>query len=430
MPTGSLTRESGPLAGFFLSLMYETHGSVMDGGRLNGRKIILGVTGGIAAYKAAELLRLFRKAGAEVQVLMTRDAARFITPLTLGTLSEREVLTEIFPDNADGTWTRHIELGMWADLFVIAPLTAQTLARLAHGFCDSMLTAVALAARCPVLACPAMDHDMYLNPSTRRNLGLLTEYGYHLMEPGYGELASGLIGTGRLPEPSEILERAASIIEHHGSMTGRRVVVTAGPTQEAIDPVRFISNGSTGTMGFELAAAAARRGATVTLVSGPTLLETPPAVQRRNVISARQMLDVVLEHRDADVFIMAAAVSDYAPAETSPLKRKKGEGSETITFERTPDILETIGRERRPDQLLVGFALETHDGLSNARKKLERKGLDWIVLNEIGEPGVGFGTGTNRVSVCGRDGSVLEIGLSPKRQVAETILDLVISQGK
>jgi phosphopantothenoylcysteine decarboxylase / phosphopantothenate---cysteine ligase len=400
----------------------------MENGRLAGRKILLGVSGGIAAYKAAELVRLFKKSGAEVQVLMTRDAARFITPLTLGTLSEREVLSEVFPENPQGSWTRHIELGLWADLFVIAPATAQTLARLAHGFCDSMLTAAALAARCPVLACPAMDHDMYLNPSVRRNLAILTEYGYHLMEPAYGELASGLIGTGRLPEPAEIFERAASMIERRDSLAGRKVLVTAGPTREAIDPVRFISNGSTGTMGFELAAAAARRGADVTLVAGPTFLETPPGVERRDVVSAEEMLEAVLEQRDADVIIMAAAVSDYAPAETFPLKRKKKEGSETITFERTPDILETIGRERRPDQLLVGFALETNDGLSNARKKLDRKKLDWIVLNEIGDPGVGFGTGTNRVTVCGRDGSATEIGLHPKRQIAESILDVVLPQ--
>ncbi|MEO1477977.1 MAG: bifunctional phosphopantothenoylcysteine decarboxylase/phosphopantothenate--cysteine ligase CoaBC, partial [Bacteroidota bacterium] len=253
-----------------------------EGQSLKGKRLLLGVTGSIAAYKAAELVRALKKAGAEVQVLMTRDAARFITPLTLGTLSEREVLVEIFPENATGSWTKHVHLGLWADLFVVAPATATTLSKLAHGVCDSMLTATALSARCPLLVCPAMDHDMWLHPATQRNLGLLREDGVHILDPEHGELASGLIGQGRLPEPNAIAAHVAALLGEledeaiPQTLAGQTVLVTAGPTREPLDPVRFLSNPSTGTMGYALAAAAAERGADVTLVSGPTTLATPP----------------------------------------------------------------------------------------------------------------------------------------------------------
>ncbi len=403
---------------------------------LQGRKILLGVSGSIAAYKAAELVRLLKKAGAEVQVLMTRDAARFITPLTLGTLSEREVLTEIFPDNEAGSWTKHVHLGLWADLFVVAPATATTLAKLAAGLCDSMLTAVALSARCPLLVAPAMDHDMVGHPATQRNLRTLRADGVEVIEPEHGELASGLVGTGRLPEPETLFDRIVAKLDavdaqtqarRSGALAGRHVLVTAGPTHEPLDPVRFLTNGSTGTMGFALAAAAARRGATVTLISGPTTLETPDGVRRLDVTSADEMHDAVQQHADADLIVMAAAVADYTPAEPSDRKIKKNGDALTLRLRRTPDILAALGEQKRAGQILVGFALETHRGLDHARGKLERKNLDWIVLNHANEAGAGFGPGTNRVTLLGRDGSREDLPQMPKPDVAEAILDRVLA---
>jgi phosphopantothenoylcysteine decarboxylase / phosphopantothenate---cysteine ligase len=414
---------------------------------LSTKKIVLGVTGSIAAYKAAELVRLLRKAGAEVQVLMTPDAARFIAPLTLGTLSGREVLIGLFPEGGDageGSWTRHVELGLWADLLVVAPATATTLARLAAGVCDSMLTATALSRRCPMLLCPAMDHDMWRHPATQRNIQTLRADGAEVMPPDSGELASGLIGEGRLPEPEAILARiTAQLVATSPSgqpagdgaggghqeqpLAGITVLVTAGPTREAIDPVRFLSNGATGTMGFALAEAAAARGARVTLVAGPTALPTPPGVDRVDVTSADEMYTAAMEHAGADLVIAAAAVADYAPAEPSDRKAKKGEGDLVLRLRRTPDILAAIGQQRRPGQTLVGFALETHDGEAHARDKLRRKRLDWVVLNYANEEGAGFGTGTNRVVLLGRDGSAQEVPQLPKRELAERLLDTVVA---
>lgn len=411
---------------------------------LAGRKVLLGVTGSIAAYKAAEIVRLLKKAGAEVQVLMTPDAARFITPLTLGTLSEREVLTGIFPDNEQGSWTKHVSLGLWADLFVVAPATAQTLAKMAHGFSDSMLTATALAARCPLLVCPAMDHDMYLHPATQVNLDRLRSYGYEVMAPGYGELASGLIGHGRMPEPEEIFHRITEKIRvqteqtdqpaappespRANTLAGKHVLVTAGPTREPIDPVRVITNHSTGTMGYTIAEAAARRGARVTLVSGPTALDTPDGVERINVTTAEEMYDAVHAHRDADLVVMAAAVADYTPIDPAPTKLKKKDDELTIHLRRTPDILASLGAQKQPGQVLVGFAMETDNGLANARRKLASKNLDWIVLNNVKENGAGFGTGTNRVTLIDRDGHTEDLPVLPKRQVAERLLDRILAE--
>lgn len=396
---------------------------------LASRKIALGVTGSIAAYKAAELVRLLKKAGAEVQVLMTPDAARFITPLTLGTLSGREVLVEIFPENAEETWTQHVELGLWADLLVVAPATATTLAKLAAGICDSMLTATALSRRCPMLLSPAMDLDMYVHPATQRNLRTLREDGAEVIEPEEGPLASGLVGVGRLPEPETLF---AYIVERLGAATGplagQKVLVTAGPTREAIDPVRFLSNGSTGTMGYALAEAAARRGAEVVLVSGPTALAAPPGVTRIDVTSAEEMHAAAQQHAEADIVLAAAAVSDYTPAEPSERKLKKDAAEEALTLRlrRTPDVLAALGAEKREGQTLVGFALETDDGLANARAKLEAKNLDWIVLNEAGAPGAGFGPGTNIVTLLGRDGSERALPRMPKREVAEALLEHIL----
>ncbi|ACY46922.1 bifunctional phosphopantothenoylcysteine decarboxylase/phosphopantothenate--cysteine ligase CoaBC [Rhodothermus marinus] len=396
---------------------------------LEGRHLLLGVTGSIAAYKAAELVRLFKKAGAEVQVVMTPDATRFITPLTLGTLSEREVLVDLFPENEPGSWTKHVHLGRWADLAVVAPATAQTLARLAHGFCDTMLAATLLSARCPVLLCPAMDHDMYHHPATQRNLELLRRYGYEILPPEFGELASGLKGDGRLPDPERIAAHVAALLARRHSLAGKHVLVTAGPTREMIDPVRCLTNPSTGTMGFALARAAARRGARVTLVTGPTLLPTPPGVTRIDVTSAQEMYEVVLQHADtADFVFMAAAVADYTPVETAPSKLKKEADELVLRLRRTPDILAELGRRRRPDQVLVGFAMETDNALENAREKLRRKNLDWIALNRLNEPGAGFGTGTNRLTLLHRSGHLEELPLLPKDEAAEALLDRVLRE--
>ncbi len=316
---------------------------------LAGKKLVLGVTGSIAAYKAADLVRQLVKAGAEVQPVMTAAAARFLPPLTVATLAKREVLSELFPEAgaAQTAWTKHVDLGLWADGVVIAPATAQTLAKLAGGFCDSMLTAVVLSARCPVLVAPAMDHDMWGHPATQRNVRQLQADGVAVVPPAHGELASGLVGDGRLPEPADLVRQIDEWLTPAGparrSLAGRHVLVTAGPTREALDPVRFLSNGSTGVMGFALAEAARQRGARVTLVAGPVALATPPGVDRVDVTTADDMLEAALAHADADLVIAAAAVGDYAPAEPSDQKIKKGEGDLTLTLRRTPDVLAALG---------------------------------------------------------------------------------------
>ena len=392
------------------------------------RRVLLGVSGGIAAYKTAELVRLFKKAGAEVRVVMTPDASRFVTPLTLGTLSENEVFIEIFPENESGSWTKHVALGLWADLFIVAPATAQTVSKLANGACDSMLTAVALTARCPLLVCPAMDHDMYIHAATKQNLETLKSRGVHVMDAEHGALASGLIGQGRLPEPASIFERAIGMLaqrasERPGPWKGKKVLVTAGPTREAIDPVRYISNHSTGTMGYEIARSAARRGADVVLVSGPTALQTPEHVRRIDVVSTKNMYDAVMQHRDADIVIMVAAVADFTPAAPTASKIKKTGASLALQLEPTIDILASFGAQKSEKQLLVGFALETDNGLDNAQSKLERKHLDWIVLNNPNEAGAGFGTGTNRVTLIGKNGKTVDLPKMSKDEVSEAILE-------
>ena len=394
---------------------------------LTGKRIVLGITGSIAAYKAAELTRGLVRAGAEVQPLMTPSAARFITPLTISTLAKREVLIEVFPEAGADTWTKHVELGLWADGIVIAPATAQTLAKLAGGFCDSMLTAVVLSARCPVLVAPAMDHDMWQHPATRRTLDTLRADGVTIVPPEHGELASGLVGDGRLPEPAALVETIDAWLSAHAddSLRGVRVLITAGPTREAIDPVRFLSNGSTGTMGFALAEVAAARGADVTLLAGPVALPTPQGVKRIDITSADDLLREALALADADLVIAAAAVADYAVADPSDRKFKKSDDALTLALRRTPDVLATLGTQKRDGQTLVGFALETHDGEAHARAKLSRKNLDWIALNHASEPGAGFGTGTNRVTLLGADGARVEIPMAPKREVAEALLDAV-----
>ncbi|MCS3678383.1 phosphopantothenoylcysteine decarboxylase/phosphopantothenate--cysteine ligase [Salinibacter ruber] len=403
---------------------------------LSGRCVVLGVTGSIAAYKAAPLVRHLKKAGAEVQVLMTPDAERFVTPLTLGTLSEKEVLTDIFPENEEGSWTKHVTLGQWGDLFVVAPATAQTVAKLAHGFCDSMLTATALSARCPLLVCPAMDRDMYQHAATQDNLERLREIGYEVMPAAHGELASGLVGQGRMPEPEAILKRVAEMLEETeapgappgASQAGHDVLVTAGPTREPIDPARVLTNPSTGTMGYALAEAAAARGASVTLVTGPTALSPPPDVEVVSVETAEEMNEAVQARRtDADYVFMAAAVADYAPADPSTSKRKKTDDDRVLHLRRTPDILQTLGEHKQPGQVLVGFALETDDLLDNARRKRDEKNLDWVVVNDPTEDGAGFGASTNRVTLLRPDGATENLPRMPKAEVAEALLDRVLA---
>jgi phosphopantothenoylcysteine decarboxylase/phosphopantothenate--cysteine ligase len=394
-------------------------------GELQGKRLLLGVSGSIAAYKAAEIVRALCKLDAEVQVLTTRDAAQFVTTTTLSTLSNRPVLTELTDSGEKGTWTKHISLGHWADLFLVAPATAQTVAKLAHGFADNMLTATALAARCPVLVCPAMDHDMYVHSAVKTNLHTLQDLGYEVLEPGYGELASGLVGVGRLPDIEEILERLAELLP--GELRGKHALVTAGPTHEPIDPVRVVSNHSTGTMGFTLAKDLARRGARVTLVTGPTLLDTPDHVHRVDVLTSAEMLETVLVHQNADFVFMAAAVADYTPAEFYPSKIKKAADQLVLKLRRTTDILAELGKHRQEHQTLVGFAMETENDLTNARRKLVEKNLDWIVLNNLTEDGAGFGTGTNRVTLLGKDGSSYPLSVMPKKKVARALLDRILA---
>ncbi|HRK73883.1 MAG TPA: bifunctional phosphopantothenoylcysteine decarboxylase/phosphopantothenate--cysteine ligase CoaBC, partial [Rhodothermales bacterium] len=332
-----------------------------------------------------------------------------------------------FPENEAGSWTKHITLGLSADLLVIAPATAQTIAKLAHGFCDSMLTATALAARCPVMVCPAMDHDMYEHPATRRNLEILRGYGYTIIEPEHGALASGLVGKGRLPEPVHILEAIQAFLHPEKPLVGEHLLLTAGPTREAIDPVRYISNHSTGTMGYALARTARDWGAEVTLVTGPVALPRPAGMRVVEVTSAEEMNQAVQAHLPVATFMVAAAaVADYAPATVSVQKIKKKDEDLHLALRKTPDILYNAGLKKQPDQILVGFALETNDAETHAERKLLRKNLDFIVVNDLSIPGAGFGTDTNQVVILGRDGCRHELPLADKQSIAAGVLRFLV----
>lgn len=395
---------------------------------LEQRKIILGVTGSIAAYKSAMLARLLVKAGAEVRVVMTRGAHDFITPLTLSTLSRNPVFTEFIKDSS-GQWTNHVELGLWADAFVIAPATANTIARMAHGICDNLLLAVYLSARCPVFIAPAMDLDMLQHPATQKNIETLTAYGNRIIEPGYGELASGLTGTGRMAEPEEIVETLNNFFRRHQRLKGKKALVTAGPTREAIDPVRFISNHSSGKMGYAVAEALADAGAEVHLVSGPTDQHTRhPRINVINVTTAAEMLKASTAlFDDADIAVLSAAVADYRPAQAATQKIKKSDEEQTLTLVRNDDIAATLGKKKHNGQLIVGFALETNDEEANALKKLKSKNFDLIVLNSLRDEGAGFGHDTNKVTLY--DGvSKSSFPLKSKKQVAKDIVEAIIER--
>lgn len=391
------------------------------------RRVLLGVTGSIAAYKTAWLVRDLVKAGAEVQVVMTPAAHDFVTPLTLATLSKRPVLTDLFLRNGSGSWNDHVSLGRWADVLVVAPASAHTLAKMAQGLCDNLLLATWLSATCPVYVAPAMDLEMFADPATAHNLDLLRERGVHTIGPESGELASGLEGAGRMTEPMDIVHRLATDLMEGSPLAGKRILVTAGPTREAIDPVRYIGNRSSGRMGFAIAEEAAARGARVELVTGPVELTTDrPGIVRTDVESAADMAEACKERApEADIVIMSAAVADHRPAAPAGSKIKKDEGHLELVLERTEDILAWIGKRRRPGQVIAGFALETEEGLESARGKLERKGLDLVVLNSLQDEGAGFGHATNKVTLVTRDKDPERLPLLPKAEVARRILDAI-----
>lgn len=404
-------------------------------GILEGKHIVLGITGGIAAYKSVSLLRLFVKAGAEVQVVMTPSAREFITPVTLSSLSGKPVVSEFFTANT-GEWHSHVDLGLWADAMVIAPATACTIAKMANGVADNMLVTTYLSAREPVFVAPAMDLDMMAHPSTSRNLDLLRSYGNHIIEPAEGELASHLVGKGRMEEPEGIFRYLEEFFEREEAakaspLRGRRVLITGGPTVERIDPVRYIGNFSTGKMAFAIADEAARRGAEVTVVAGPTAAApSERAVKVVRVESALEMLaECEKEYPGSDVAIMCAAVADYRVKDPSAAKiKREGHEPPRIELVANPDIAATLGAAKRPGQLLVGFALETDNAEANALGKMERKNLDMVVLNSLADKGAGFATDTNRVSIFRRGaGEPLTFPLKPKTEVAADILNAIES---
>ncbi len=401
------------------------------GNVLRGKNIIIGISGGIAAYKTPQLVRLLKKQGAQVRVVLTEGATHFVSELALATVSEERVYRSIFPpaDTSGTDYTRHISLGEWADAFVIAPATANTLARLSSGLCDDMLTALFITLRPgkPVVIFPAMDGQMFLSPSVQRNIRILSSQGCRLITPDSGELASGLSGVGRMPEPESIvlsLEEAVHSIANSSQLYGKSVVVTAGPTREKIDGVRFISNYSSGKMGFAIARSAAERGALVTLITGPVHLETPSGVKRFDVETAMEMHDVAENFfKSCSIFIGAAAVSDYRPAEPFEGKMKKEHPEIELTLIKNPDILAEFGMQKAPGQLAVGFALETHAGLDNARKKLNAKNLDLIAFNFFDRKTSGFEVDTNILTLIDKEGVTTELPQLTKDQAAGRLLD-------
>ncbi len=389
---------------------------------LKGKKILLAVTGSIAAYKAAYIVRLLKKQGAAVKVIMTAASSDFITPLTLSTLSKEPVYADFMKDEQTGEWNNHVELGLWADLMLVAPATANSISKMVTGNADNFMMAVYLSAKCPVFVAPAMDLDMYKHGSTKDNLELLISRGNEIIYPNSGELASGLVGEGRLAEPEEIVEYLEDHFRKGLSLSGKRLLITAGPTYEKIDPVRFLGNNSSGKMGFALAQEAMERGAKVTLIAGPNHLEVPSGVNYISITSAQELLEACQRNFDQDAVIMAAAVADYTPANVSDTKMKKQEGDLSIPMKRTTDILKWMG-ENKKSQKLVGFALETNDELENAKSKLNRKKLDLIVLNSLNDKGAGFKGDTNKITILDANNNLEEFELKSKSAVAKDILN-------
>ena len=396
---------------------------------LKGKHIILGISGGIAAYKSAYLLRLLVKAGAEVQVVMTPAAKEFMTPVTMSALSGKPVVSEFFTANT-GEWHSHVDLGLWADAMIIAPATASTIAKMANGVADNMLITTYLSAKAPVFIAPAMDLDMFAHPSTTRNLELLRSYGNHIIEPASGELASHLVGKGRMEEPEVIASVLDRFFDRGMSLAGKHIMITAGPTYEKIDPVRFIGNYSSGKMGYAIAEEAASRGADVTIVSGPVALKAVnPRIKVVDVESAREMLDACERiFPSCDTAIMCAAVADYAPAHPADRKiKREHDDLPVIELVKNPDIAATLGAMKKPGQRLVGFALETDNEMSNALHKLKAKNLDMIVMNSLRDKGAGFRTDTNKVTIYKLDGGELHFDMKSKREVASDIIDTLLS---
>ncbi len=414
---------------------------------LKGKKILLGICGSIAAYKAAFLTRLLVKQGADVRVIMTQSASDFISPLTLSTLSKNEVVSSFFT-NQEQQWNNHVALGLWADIMLVAPASANTLAKMANGFCDNVLTATYLSARCPVFVAPAMDLDMWLHPSTQRNIQALLAAGNQLIPVEDGELASGLVGKGRLAEPENIVQFLASYINSsqngqaqvHADMptsnskdslplAGKKVLITAGPTYEPIDPVRFIGNRSSGKMGIALAEAAQKKGAKVCIVLGPTELRpSHPAIEVISVQTAEEMYQAtVTQFADTDIGILAAAVSDYTPAQISDVKIKKKTNNLSLELVKTKDILKHLGSIKQAPQFLVGFALETNNELENAKAKLTKKNLDFIVLNSLQDKGAGFRHNTNKITILDKYNNIEKYQLKSKQDVAKDIIQKIVT---
>ena len=394
--------------------------------QLNGKKILLGVTASIAAYKAVELCRLLVKEGADVRVIMTPSTIDFITPLTFSVISKNPVLIDLVSEKQ--TWNNHVELALWADLLIIAPATANSIAKFSFGLCDNLLSAVFLSARCPVMIAPAMDHDMYGHNTMQINLDTLKDRGNTIIGPAKGELASGLTGDGRMEEPPTILESVKRFFLTGRELAGKKVLVTAGPTREAIDPVRYISNQSSGKMGFAIAEEFKSRGADVTLIAGPNNLKISNGIKIIPVISALDMhLACMEEFRKSDIAIMAAAVADFTPDNVAEQKIKKSNSTAVITLKPTTDILAEMGSQKKKGQLLVGFALETNDALNNAKDKLRIKNLDLIVLNSLADEGAGFNYDTNKITMIAADGESIEYDLKSKQAVAQDIVNKIIT---
>lgn len=396
--------------------------------RMQGKRILLGITGSIAAYKSAMLVRLLVKAGAEVRVVMTRSATDFITPLTLSVLSKNDVTTSSH-DTSNGHWNNHVELGLWADAFIIAPASANTIGKMANGLTGNHLLDCYLSARCPVFIAPAMDLDMLQHPSVQANLKKLSGFpNHHIIAPAEGELASGLFGEGRMEEPETIFKTVEDFFFANLPLKGKKALVTAGPTHEAIDPVRFIGNRSSGRMGFAIAEELAKRGAEVKLITGPSHLKLKDhSVKRTDVVSADEMLNACMkDFPEMDIIVMSAAVADYKPGEVQDRKISKKNNLNSLSLVSTTDILKSMGDKKRKNQFLVGFALETHDEVSHAKEKLEKKNLDMIVLNSLNDEGAGFEFSTNKVTFIERSGKQQSFALKEKSEVARDLVDMVM----